>query len=326
MLRLISKSGEFTQLLVFLAIAAIFWIPAFTYPVVPLRLPLEGPLFVWFAKLISSYPALSLSVELGFVILLAILLNLILISNDLIQRKNLLPAILTVLLLSWNHSFQAMNPVVPGSFFILISIYYLLSAYNQQAPFTQLFTAGIMIGVASMFYLPFMLLIIGLFFSLLTLRINSVREWAIPLIAFSLPFIYWISVAYLLDKPFPLIEATRKTGFQFMFINELRSSAIYWVMACWFFLLITLFSSVNQLSAKLISIRRKTYIIIDFLFIAILIMASSGHVFLVVNSLLVLFLSAFFALYIDNYKRTGILDILFTVFTISLILLRFMKL
>ena len=326
MLKLISKSGEFTQLLVFLVIAAIFWIPAFTYPVTPMRLPLEGPLFEWLIQLTAYSPAISLSVELGFVIFIAVLLNMILISNDLVQRKNLLPAILTVLLLSWNHSLQALNPVVPGSFFVLISIYYLLTAYNVQSPFKQLFTAGIMIGVASMFYLPFMILIFGLFFSLLTLRINSVREWSIPLIAFSLPFIYWISVAYLLDKPFPLAGVARKTGFQFMFINELRSSAIYWVAACWFFLLITLFAAVNQLNAKLISIRRKMYIIIDFLFIAVLILSSSGHVFLIVNSLIIIFLSAFFAVYIDNNKRTGILDILLTVFTISLVLLRFMKL
>lgn len=325
MFRLILKSGEITQVLVFLAVLAIFWIPSFANPGVPSHLPLDGPLYTWMTQLINSVPMLALFIELGFIIAIALLLNLILLSNDLIQRKNFLPAIFIVLLLSWNNNLQALNPVVPALLFIIISIFYLLSAYNQQAPYKQLFTAGIMVGIASMFYLPFMVLLLGLFFSMLTLRINSLREWLIPVIAFLLPGIYWISIAYLFDTPFPLVLVFRKTGIQMMFLNEVGNTTIFWIVSCWLFLLYSLFSTLNQLNARLISIRRKTYIIVDFLLVAVLILLSSGHVFLYVNMLIILFLCAFLAMYFDGSKRTTILDLIFSIFTVSLIVLRFFK-
>lgn len=323
MFRLILKSGEITQLIVFLASVAVFWIPAFANPCLPLHLPLEGPLYTWMTQLIISFPALIVSVELGFIVAIALLLNLILLSNDLIQRKNFLPAIFIVLLFSWNSFLQALNPIVPASFFIIISIFYLLSAYNQQAPYKQLFTAGIMVGIASMIYLPFTVLLLGLFFSMLTLRINSLREWLIPIIAFLLPIIYWISIAYLFDSPFPLVSVLRKTGIQLMFLNETGTTTLFWVFSSWFFLLISLLPTLNQLNARLISIRRKTYILVDFLLATVLILVLSGHVFLFVNTLIVLFLCVFLAMYFDSNKRTAIIDILFSTFIVSLIFLRF---
>lgn len=323
MFRLILKSGEITQLIVFLTAVAIFWIPAFANPLLPLHLPLEGPLYTWMTQLIIPVPALCLAVQLGFIVAIALLLNLILLSNDLIQRKNFLPAIFIVLLFSWNNFLQTLNPIVPASFFIIISIFYLLSAYNQQAPYKQLFTAGIMVGIASMIYLPFMVLILGLFFSMLTLRINSLREWLIPVIAFLLPVIYWISLAYLFNAPFPLISVLKKTGIQFMFLNETGTTTLYWLISSWLLLLITLLPTVNQLNARLISIRRKTYILVDFLLAAVLILVSSGHVFLYVNMLIILFLCAFLAMYFDNNKRTVIIDIILSTFIISLLFLRF---
>jgi hypothetical protein len=83
-----------------------------------------------------------------------------------------------------------------ASFFILLTLYRIGNLYLIEKPYYLLFECGILISMATFFYLPCSLLLIWIFISAIILKPFVWRDFVIPIIGFLLPF--WFYAFYLL--------------------------------------------------------------------------------------------------------------------------------
>jgi hypothetical protein len=319
MLRRISKLTFFLQFLLFIGITALFWIPVFMNPRAPLHLSAEGPLYTVIADLFSLHLYLSESLTLIFVIGLSLILYFIGSVNDILPRENFLSSILFVFLFSWNTEVLRMNPLLPAGLLVIISIYTLMRMYGQSEPYRQVFTASACVGLASLFYLPSMYFLIMIWISLVTYRVGSWREWIIALIGFIIPFIYLLSWYFWKDNfsngTHRIIASVNDPG---IVINGIRSFEAVWMILSAFLLIITLIIVVNLSQDKLISMRRKTFIMVNFVLAYGIMMLMSGSPILIVIQLLYIPLAFFMASSLSLMKKGIILDYIILAYLIFL--------
>jgi len=323
MLRRISKLTFLIQFLIYIGIAALMWVPEFMHPKAAVRIASEGPLYSFIASLLASHTLVSVSLVLAFVIGLSLILYFIGSVNDILPRENFLPAILYLFLMSWNTGLSAMNPLLPSGILITLSIYTLMRMYGQSEPYRQVFTASALIGLSSLFYLPSIYFLIMIWISLVTYRITTWREWIIALIGFLIPFIYLISWYFWNDEftkgVHQILTSVDDPGIS---LEGIQSYEIAWMIITAFLLIITLITVINAIQDKLISIRRKSFIMVNFVIACCVMILLSGSSILLVSQLLYMSLSFFMAASLAMLKRTLILDIMMVTYLVFLASLR----
>lgn len=89
-----------------------------------------------------------------------------------------------------------------ASFFILLTLIRIGNLYFIEKPYFLLFESGILISIASFFYLPSCLLLIWVFISAIILKPFAWRDFVIPIIGFLIPF--WFYAFYIFYFNIPL--------------------------------------------------------------------------------------------------------------------------
>ncbi|HOW31636.1 MAG TPA: hypothetical protein PLP88_08720 [Bacteroidales bacterium] len=324
MLKALSKSGTLLQLIVFLAIGALLWFPAFVHPPGIASSKLAGPLFTmlsaWFDGSLF-WPVLTSAILLVFQ---AFILHTLLSSNDLIPRDCLVESVVLLVLLSWNPSVLSFNPAVPALLFVLVAIYMIMRMYGNDEPYQYVFTAALSIAVASLFYLPAAWFITGVWISHLTYRIASWREWFISILGFVVPFLYVFSYYYWMGELSEgWIRLSRAIMQPFSHIEHMADYEIFTFVLLGITMLITLLITINGIQDKLISIRRKAWIIVDFA------LAGTGMMLFTFNDfrtshIFILVPAVFFISYaIIMVKRSKIVDWLVTAVLIIAVSIHF---
>jgi hypothetical protein len=319
MLRRLSKLTFLIQFLIFLGLAALLWVPEFMHPKVLVRVASEGVLYSSMSSLFQTYPYVTISLALALVIGLSITLYLIGSVNDILPRENFLPAIVYLFLLSWNSSLSAMNPLLPAGLLIAVSIFTLMRMYGQSEPYRQVFIASALIGLASLFYFPAMYFLIMVWISLVTYRITSWREWIIAFIGFLIPFIYLISWYFWNDEFIlilqKIIASVDNPGIT---LRGIENYEIVWLVLTVFLLIITLSIVINLVQDKLISIRRRSFIMINFVVACSIMILLSGSSLLLVSKLLYMPLAFFIATSLSMMKKSIVLDIMIITYLLFL--------
>jgi hypothetical protein len=319
MLRKLSKLTFFVQFLVFISVAALFWVPELINSKPPVRMHSEGPLYSFLAEILASHIYLASSLALLLVVGLSLMLYFIGSVNDILPRENFVPALFYLFLLSWNSQLLNMNPLLPAAVLIILSVYTLMKMYGQPEPYRQVFKASASIGLASLFYLPSMYFLIMIWISLVTYRIASWREWMIALIGFLIPFIYLISWYFWNDEFFigiqKIVSSIDDPGITFKGVQQFE---IAWMVVTFLLLSITLIAGVNLIQDKLISIRRKSFIMINFFIACMLMIFLSGSGFISVSQLIYLPLAFFMAACLNLLKRGLVMDLIIMAYLIFL--------
>ena len=132
----------------------------------------------------------------------AFLLNFIINENEILNKKFFLPGIFYVLFMCSNNAALWLNPLIFANLFILFAIQRLLNAYRKEKAFSQVFDAAFLISVATLFYLPCIVIYPLLGVALLLLRPFNIREWIISLIGIIVPYIFVITFYFLKDIHF----------------------------------------------------------------------------------------------------------------------------
>jgi hypothetical protein len=112
MLRWLTKSGLFFQLVIFAALIALFWIPAFIHPIPTVVSKNDGPLFQLLTQLLADRTLLSVSISLLFIILQGWILNQVFQQNGFFGRRKFILPIIVLFAYSWNAGFttRVCNP------------------------------------------------------------------------------------------------------------------------------------------------------------------------------------------------------------------------
>ncbi len=293
MLRWISKSGTFFQFTLFTVFMALLWIPAFVSPAPPVRTAADGPLYTLLASLLLPFPQLTIAVALLLVVSQAVVLFYVYQANGFFGRSNFLPAIIILLAYSWNAGYQTIHAMLFACVFLIITLNSIMIMYGRQAAFHQVFTASFSIGIAMLFYIPLAYLLLLIWFTLITYRISTWREYAVSIIGFTLPMIYFICWLFWNDSVAEGLKQFSDALLKLVMPEKLSLINTIWLSASAFILVVTMFAVLNIMNDKLISLRRRAWVLFNFSFTAVLAILLAGWPILTANYIFVIPLSFF---------------------------------
>lgn len=207
---------------------------------------------------IGSQNVLSHILALVLLLIQGFLVNLLAISNRLSNEVNLFPGLFFILLSCALPDFLYLSPVLIGNTFFLIAMVELFKTYKNPACADSIFNVGLSIGIAGMFYFPFLFFFILGIAGLNILRAFTIREQLMILLGILVPvfltglYFYWFDrLDFFLESQF-----SRNFGFfNFQFIAGWEG----YLKAGIFLLLIifAVFNSGGYLVKKNIQVQKK---------------------------------------------------------------------
>lgn len=118
------------------------------------------------------------------------LVNLIAINYRLSNEINLFPGLFYVWVCCAIPDFLYLSPVLIGNTFFLIALYQIFDTYKNPACADRIFNTGLWLGVASLFYFPFVFFLIVLIAALSILRAFNLQELLMILVGMFLPYLF----------------------------------------------------------------------------------------------------------------------------------------
>lgn len=148
----------------------------------------HGLLSSWVAKWLQDIPFWANITTILLLFVQAIMINSLVIKNRLSREISLFPGLFYVLLASFIPEFLQINPPLLANTFFILSLSSLLAVYKKPVAASLILNTGIWIGIASLFYFPYIILgILGLI-GLNILRAFKLRERLMLLSGVFIPF------------------------------------------------------------------------------------------------------------------------------------------
>jgi hypothetical protein len=151
------------------------------------------PMYDILIEALSKISWLGTFIALCLIVGEAFLLNYIVNENEVLSKQSFLPALFYIIFMSNNNAMLMLHPLLPANLFLLFAIHKLLSSYRKDTAFSQAFDAGLLISIATLFYLPYIVFLPLLGISLIILRPFNWREWLISFIGVILPYLFIIT-------------------------------------------------------------------------------------------------------------------------------------
>jgi hypothetical protein len=186
------------QLLLLLILSAILWVMAFIKPTTSVWDETLSP-FLFTAKIIipgkwwSELPALFLVVVEGA--MLADMTG----RSKLLGRTDLTPAIVYVLLMSYNTHYLSLNEALVNNFLVIALIRTLVNVFDDQKNLLKWLNASLLIGILTLLQPLNGLLLFLLWTTFIIYRINTIREWIVSLLGFFLVALFYYFYLFWFD-------------------------------------------------------------------------------------------------------------------------------
>ena len=211
----------------------------------------------------------------------AFFLYFFVISNDLHPRDSLLPALFYLLLAAGLPEAILFSPALAASVLLLVGLFLIVKMQGSIQAYKQVFSASFCVSVAALFYPPALLFVLFIWLSFLTYRIASWHEWVISFIGFIIPVLYLFTYYFWIGQPDAFIT-NYSSLFSILYYEFPKFHLWQWIFLGFTGLVLVLatFRQLILIQDKLISIRRKTWIFIDFMILAVLSCLLSGSDFL----------------------------------------------
>lgn len=199
----IFKSNKLSNLF-FIPIAVLaFWagkiFSPFTYSYSPGEA--KNVLYAAINRWIGDLPLLSVILSAVFVVILAVLIEMIIVRYQFIRIRTRLPAILFVLIVGGLTSMHSMHPVYFAAIFLLLAIFRLFGIFDIAKAYNVVFDVGFLLGVGALFYLNLFAVVPAFIVGVFVLgRAAGWREFVILIIAFLLPFAFAYSYYFYTDQ------------------------------------------------------------------------------------------------------------------------------
>ena len=158
------------------------------------------PLYGILSNLIGTHPLPGIIFALSSVSLMAFLIVNLNTSSFFINERTFLPALIYILLSGLFPQYQLLNPAIFAAMFLMLAVRRIMESYRIPGIAYNLFDAGILIGIGSLFYANLiwfgLLLIIGI----AILRTANIKEIAISVIGLVTPYAMTFGIYYVLGR------------------------------------------------------------------------------------------------------------------------------
>lgn len=134
----------------------------------------------------------------------AIHLNLVLNKHEVHFKRSWLPALTYVVLAGLIPPFLGLHPALFAVSLLIFALDMIFQFYKNRQALSLIFHTGFLLGLASLFYLPAIVLFVFFYFSLIVLRPFSWREWIVGFMGSTLPFYLIFTVYFVMDQ-FPVL-------------------------------------------------------------------------------------------------------------------------
>jgi hypothetical protein len=257
------RSGFVTQYLAIGIIGLLLWGRAFIDP--PAMPAPDGPvpLYSLIYSLLHSMP--HVAVILGFILTLssAYLLNRLLTRNEVLLKNSSLSALIFIALMSYFPFLLTLHQVSIAALFLLMILERLYRAYSRAESPELTYVSGFMIGIASLFYLPFVVFFLFLLISFIIFRNIDWHEWVGSFIGLVTPYIF-LSVYYFWFDKWMLKAHEYQRFFLISFDPAPFREPSFLILSGIVLVLLVfgLFTGLSRLSEKTIEVRKKTILLI----------------------------------------------------------------
>lgn len=177
--------------------ALLLWLPYFLEPAQHLGqidyrvqpLDIMTALSSWNVYLQLSF---SLFLWLG----LAFFTSFLNLNFQMISVRNYLPALLVLLIPAWKSGLVLyLNPAL-AVLFLALAFLRLFVSYEAKVGCNAFFEAGMLVGVASLFYAPFIVFVLVLLFSVVLFQMPDIRNFLVIIIGVLTPWWFYLGIYY----------------------------------------------------------------------------------------------------------------------------------
>lgn len=184
-----TRSHQPVSLVLIPLLGILLWLPGFLHPSLPAQ-QVYMPFYAGLDTFLRANP--QISVVLGFLVSMgtAFLLNYIIYQHHILTKRSWLPALLFVVLSACTPGLLWLNPQLIAGIFLLGALHLLLGTYRMDKAFGSVFNAGILIGIAALFYLPSIVFLLFAIVCIILLRPFIWREWIILILGSTVAPIY----------------------------------------------------------------------------------------------------------------------------------------
>ncbi len=173
-------------------IAFAIWVFGFIAPSI-LSIKYTMPLYELIAGGLIRFPWLNTFIAFLLITSEAFVLNYIITKNEVLTKQSYLPALFYILFISNNNAMLTLYPPLFANLFLLFAINKLLSSYRKDVAFSQVFDAGLLVSIATLFYFPSVIFLPLLGIGFILLRPFNWREWVISFIGVIIPYLFIIT-------------------------------------------------------------------------------------------------------------------------------------
>lgn len=144
-----------------------------------------------------SSPLFFAAIAFGLNLLIAFILNNFINTERLMNRSNFLTGMAYLLISSFLPSFNLLSANLVASALLLTAFTLFYKSYNNK---NNIFNAALLIGLASLFFLPAIFFTAWAFLALAILRPFRFSEWIVLLLGLTTPYYFYVAHLFLSDQ------------------------------------------------------------------------------------------------------------------------------
>lgn len=251
------KSGHLIHSISIIIFAIVLWLPLVLQPPVYAFNDLSAPLYELFVYIVGTNPIINSAISLVLIIITALILNSLVSEYNISAKTSLLGFFFLIFFTFSNTGFIESNRFLIVNLLFILALVELYSLMRKEFTLAPLYNAALLLGLASMFYFPLVIMLVFLWAVLLVLRIGKWREYVVSIIGMGLPFSFIFCWYYYYDKSDILINSIISSfDFEFSF-GEFSFLNILILMLLAGILLPGFLYQINTLFEKNIALRQR---------------------------------------------------------------------
>ncbi len=271
-----------------------------------------------------------INVLVAFIIVIvqAFMLNNLFTSKGLLERNSFLPALFYITFMGYSSQMFGITPALFANFFIIIALDKIFDVYNEEEVFLEVFNSGLLLGIATLFYIPVFVFYIFLVIALAVYFLISLRGVLASLLGFITPAIFTWVYYYLTDN----LEYNVNLIFSEFSVFDVFSVEfstfhyIFWMFVLFFGIIAFIKVFVNYVSGKPVRIRKRFSVLLYFIFVTVISYLFIQDFFIEHFAILVIAISPVFAVFLQEIKRKFWKEAIFTILILIILLGKLMHL
>lgn len=127
----------------------------------------------------------------------AFFVNFIAVQQEVTSKTNFLPSFFYILFAFSGTARNSLEPILVANLFVMASLFFVINSYRREYALPDFFNAGLCMGLASFFYIDYILIFPVLYIAILILRTFYWREWVVAFLGLVAPLFIYMCLCYL---------------------------------------------------------------------------------------------------------------------------------